>query len=594
VEDLATILIVDDEPIVRAVLENLLGRSGRQLLSAADGEEALTCSEAAPSIEVAIVDKNLPGLSGLQVMRAIKARHPDVAGIIMTAYPTTESAAEAVRLGLFDYLSKPFENLAEIEAVVDRAIEKVRSSRGESQKRREVEEQGRIALATARRAMQEEIARTAAHDQLTGLLNRAAFVMSIDKALIAKRADPSRAFAVLVLDINDFGRINDSLGHTAGDQLLRQWAERVAALIRPDDVFARIGADQFTLILHNVHTAEEAVEVADRLRSISGEHLAVADRDVSMSVSVGINLCDSGYDHAEDMLRDAGNALVRAKAAGKGTHAVFAREMHSRAVELLILDQALKEAVARQEFVAHYQPILSVETGRLVAFEALARWQHPTRGLLAPDKFLTRASEVGALADISWQIADRACAQHRKWLDHFGVNIGLTINLNVAPPLLLKPGFVKDVDKLLAKYRLEPKCIKIEITEAVAIDNTAVSATIIQDLRHLGIVVCLDDFGTGFASLSWLHQFPVDELKIDKSFVADMTHNRRSHILVGAAISLAHSLGLPVVAEGVETEAQLKELRGMACEYVQGFLFSMALNVADAEACLARELALRH
>ncbi|MBI5510928.1 MAG: EAL domain-containing protein [Deltaproteobacteria bacterium] len=589
-EDLTTILVVDDEEVLRTLLSRLLATPTRRVLCAASGAEALERADELTSIEVALVDKNLPDMSGLQVVRGLKARHQDVAAVIMTAFPTTESAVEAVRLGLFDYMSKPFEALADVELVVDKAIARVHQTREDERRRRELEEQSRQAVASAQAAAASDREHQAAYDQLTGLLNRTSFVVRIADALVLAKASVEGRFAVLVLDLNDFGRVNDSLGHTAGDELLVKWSQRVAGLIRPGDVFARIGGDQFTLLLHQIRDATEAVEVAQRINGLSLERFTVAGRDVSVSLSVGICASDAAYERAEDVLRDAGTALVQAKIAGKGTHAVFVREMHSRAVEILTLDQGLKEALARREFIAHYQPIISVESGRIVAFEALARWRHPKRGLLAPDQFLGRAIQTGALAEISWQIADTACQEERQLLDRYGRNLGITMNVNVAPPLLMRRGFVADIERLLKQYRLEPGAIKIEVTEAVAIDNTAVSAETMQDLRRMGVAVCLDDFGTGYASLSWLHQFPVDEIKIDRTFVARLCSERKSHILVGAAVNLAHSLGLPVVAEGVETEDQLRDLRAMAVEYAQGYLFSPPMSAEHVEARLRRQL----
>ncbi|OGQ78396.1 MAG: hypothetical protein A2289_25045 [Deltaproteobacteria bacterium RIFOXYA12_FULL_58_15] len=688
---MATILIVDDESMICRVLSETLKGEGRTIVTANSAEEGLRKLESIPSLDLAFVDKNLPDRNGLELVRKLKQRYPDAEYIMITAYASIDAAVEAVRLGLFDFITKPFD-IADVEQVANKALEKVETVRNNAKQRKINEEHQQLLLAsvddgiwdwdltagtisfsprahaflgitddvigdvpsnwqnlviaedaatfasqlqmihdgtstlfdcevrmrhanggqrwvwirgsalidsdatarrivgfhrdvTDRRTVEAHLAHTADHDQLTGLLNRPAFVERIEQALLSTKRDPSTSFAVLAIDLNGFGRINDTLGHNAGDEVLIRWVERISRQVRPHDAFARIGADQFTILLNGIRTPNDAEELAERINRGLLNPFEVRDRQVTISVSVGIAL-GQDYENAEDILRDAGTALVQAKVEGKGTHVTFVDAMHNRAVELLTLDQGLRTAVAKHEFIAVYQPIISIETGRIVAFEALARWQHPTRGLLAPAQFLNRAAEVGFLAEISWQITTIACLQQRRWLDALGSNVGLTINLNVAPPLLLRRSFVSELTRLLDDLSLPPDSVKIEVTEIVAIDNTQASAEIIQQLRRLGIAVCLDDFGTGYASLSWLHNFPVDEIKIDRSFVTDMTTDRRSHVLVGAAVNLAHSLGLPVVAEGVETQEQLAELRTMSCEYAQGFLFSRPLAVDKAESIL--------
>jgi diguanylate cyclase (GGDEF)-like protein len=546
----ANILIVDDEPLIRAVCERALEGDQRHLVSASDAAEARAMAAQLNSLDVAVIDKNLPDENGLELVRQLKRGHPDAAYIIITAFPSLDSAIEAVRLGLYDYLGKPFD-LDEMSRLVAAALSDVEQRRRESANARDSEERRQ-------------------RDTLTALPNRATFVSLVDDALARGQEDPSYAFAVLILDINDFGQIVDSYGHSAGDELLIHWGQRVKGILGNGDVLARLGSDQFILLASGVRDADSARALVARVDQALSSPFAVADQEISTRVSVGISLSATGFERGEDVVRDAGNALVQAKKNGKGSHAVFAREMHSRAVEMLNLDQELRQAVSNREFVTHYQPIVAIENRRVVGLEALARWRHPERGLLAPKDFLSRATRTGLLADISWQIIKQAFVQQKLWLQH-GVNIWLSVN--VAPTLLMRRGFVRSVHDLLESLDLPPARVKAEVTEVVALDDTAASAEAIQGLRKLGIVVCLDDFGTGYASLAWLHRFPVDEIKIDKSFVGEMLDDQRSSILVGAAVNLAHSLGIPVVAEGVESEAQLAELRSLGCEYAQGYLF---------------------
>ncbi len=571
---MATILIVDDEPTIRSVCERALTAPGRTLLCAGNTDDALALVEG-QSLDVAILDKNLGQESGLALAHALKARFPDSEIVMITAFGSLDSAVEALRLGLFDYVTKPFD-LNLLESVVNDALTKAAHN----------------SAGSVLRFTKPALLASHSEDPLTALPNRSAFVERVDAALANTHNEPNYSFAVLLLDLNDFGRINDSLGHGAGDDLLVQWVSRTKTLLGQRDTLARLGADQLTILLEDVHGPEDALAMVDRVNHAHALPFMLDGRPVATSVSIGITMGHTSYDRGDAILRDAGAALVHAKLQGRSSHAIFEREMHSRAVENLALQQGLRRAVEHCEFVPYYQPIVAVESGRIVAFEALARWQDPERGLLAPDQFLNGAVEGGYLAEISWQVMCAAFAQQRRWLDELGEEHGPSMNVNVAPDLLLRRRFVEDVDRLLRVVRIPPSRVRLEVTEVIALDNTPVSAEVIQSLRQLGIAVCLDDFGTGYASLQWLHRFPVDEVKIDRSFVAEMTIDRRSHILVGAAVNLAHSLGLSVVAEGVETENQLAEIREMGCEYAQGYLFGRPLTADNAEHLLRQEIAI--
>ncbi len=567
------ILVVDDEPLIREVLARALESPDRRVLVAVDIADAQRQRQAAGRLDIALIDKNLANESGLELIRALKERDPDAAYILMTAYASLDSAVESVRLGLFDYVLKPFD-LDVVEALVARAERAVTDAR----------------TAVAERAAAEHrFAQQSSHDPLTGFLNREAFVARLDESLAELHLAPARGFAVLVVDINDFGRINDTFGHTAGDALLVQWSARLRTHADEHTVVARLGGDQFTLLLDGAATVDQAMSAFERLQRTLAEPFSVGEQEVRTNVSAGICLAAADYQRGEELLRDAGTALVQAKLEGRRRVVVFAHEMRHRAVDRLTLDQGLRLAIERHEFVAHYQPIVSLESGRVVAFEALARWRHPERGLVAPAYFLERAAETGILAEISWQVANLALAQQRAWRRQFSGRAPVAMCINVAPPLLMRSSFVRDLEALLLRHDLAAADVKIEVTEVVALDNTPAPAAVVQALRRLGIVVCLDDFGTGYASLSWLHRFPVDELKIDRSFVSGMLVDRRSQVLVGAAVNLAHSLGLPVVAEGIETEAQLAELRAAACEYGQGFLFARPLAENEAGRLLAED-----
>ncbi len=446
---------------------------------------------------------------------------------------------------------------------------------------------------TERKQAEEQLQHRAFYDPLTDLPNRALFLDRLQHLFHrARRALGNPLFAVLYLDLDRFKAINDSLGHQAGDELLMETARRLERCVRPGDTLARLGGDEFTVLLDNINCEADAVGVAERIHEELSVPLDVRGYEMFTSVSVGIALSSAGYECPEDMLRDADTAMYRAKAGGRARHQVFAGDMHQRAMSSLQIETDLRRALERKEIVPYYQPIVDLDSGGIVGFEALARWRHPTLGLLPPDLFIPVAEETGLVVPIGEWILTEACRQIREWQGKHPRWETLGISVNVSGRQLLQGGVVVAVERALRQTGLDPTCLTLEITESALMHNLTAGAGVIQRLHAMRVGLHLDDFGTGYSSLAYLHSFPVHALKVDQSFVARMNGTPEQSAIVKAIISLAENLGMEVVAEGIETRGQAEALRALRCRRGQGFLFSRPIPADEAAALLANPLAL--
>jgi diguanylate cyclase (GGDEF)-like protein/PAS domain S-box-containing protein len=437
---------------------------------------------------------------------------------------------------------------------------------------------------TDRKKTEAQLQHQAFYDPLTDLPNRALFLDRLQHLFHrARRSLGNPQFAVLYLDLDRFKAINDSLGHQAGDELLIATARRLERCLRPGDTLARLGGDEFTVLLDDVRAEADATGVAERIHEEVAAPLEVRGSEVFTSVSVGIALSSAGYECPEDMLRDADTAMYRAKAHGRAGHQVFAGDMHQRAVSSLRLETDLRRALERHEIVPYYQPVVDLDTGAVVGFEALARWRHPSRGTLLPDLFIPIAEETGLVGEIgAWMLAE-ACRQAREWQRKYRLWSTLGISVNVSGRQLSQGGVAADVERVLSATGLDPTCLTLEITESALMSNLSVGAEVVQRLHAMSVGLHLDDFGTGYSSLAYLHRFPVQALKVDRSFVSGMDRSPQQSAIVKAIVSLARDLGMEVVAEGVETRAQAEALRALGCRRGQGFLFSEPLPADQAE-----------
>ncbi|MDX6270705.1 MAG: hypothetical protein QOD28_1928 [Acidobacteriota bacterium] len=429
----------------------------------------------------------------------------------------------------------------------------------------------------------EHFRHAAYHDALTGLPNRLLFTDHLRLAIERTRRDPNYAFAVLFLDADRFKNINDSLGHSYGDQLLTEIARRLQDCTRQLDTVARFGGDEFALLLDGIGEPEDAVRVAHKIQQELLVPFDLDGHEAFTSASIGIALSGAGYDYPEDVLRDADTAMYRAKDGGKARHKLFDRAMHTRAVSMLRLENDLRRALERQEFRVHYQPILTLKTGDLAGFEALVRWERPDRGLVSPAEFIPLAEETGMIVPLGLWVLEEACNQLHAWQLASPANRALTMSVNLSGKQLTQADVTEQVQDVLSRTGLDPRHLKLEITESVVMENAEAAAVVLARLRALGVGLSIDDFGTGYSSLSYLHRFPVNALKVDRSFVSRMTSGDENLEIVRTIVTLARNLGMDVVAEGIETGEQLAQLKALKCDYGQGYFFAKPLDAPAAE-----------
>ncbi|MFN2549303.1 MAG: putative bifunctional diguanylate cyclase/phosphodiesterase [Myxococcales bacterium] len=423
------------------------------------------------------------------------------------------------------------------------------------------------------------------HDPLTGLPNRALFIDRLSHRLALEQRRPRASFAVLFLDIDRFKVINDSLGHVRGDEVLLEVGRRLQSCLRPHDTVARLGGDEFGVLLEDVPDAPTARKVADRLQDALKAPFIVHGQEIFCGASIGIAQGNATYARPEDIMRDADTALYRAKGQGRGRWVEFDSTMHDRAVEVLQLETDLRRAVERRELLLHYQPVVSLSSGEIVGAEALIRWRHPDRGLVAPAEFIPLAEEMGLIVRIGAWVLGEACRQMKLWQDRLGPP-NLEIGVNLSSKQFQAPGLVAEVGRVLRDTGLSPRSLRLEVTESLLMDRHPQVADAMTGLRAMGVRIDLDDFGTGYSSLSYLHQFPIDTLKIDRSFIARLGTTADGLEIVHTILALAQSLDMDVVAEGVETAEQLQLLRNLHCAYAQGYYLSRPVDSDDFEALL--------
>ncbi|MEH2355118.1 GGDEF/EAL domain-containing response regulator [Nostoc sp.] len=585
------ILIVDDMADNLRVLSSILTREGYNVRKALNWQMALTATQTLLP-DLILLDIMMPEVDGYEICQTFKAWEltADIPVIFISALDDVFDKVKAFKVGGVDYITKPFE-FQEVLVRVQNQLA-LRSARLEILKLN-VELEHRVKQRTgelektlqklqqeihSRQKLQSQLLDIALHDSLTGLSNRVLFIRRLENALNRAKQNSSYQFAVLFLDCDRFKVVNDSLGHPVGDELLIAIAQRLQACIIPVDTLARLGGDEFGILLENITDINIAIQVAESILQQLSLAFQLSRYEVFMNASIGITWGNKDYDRPEYLLRDADTAMYRAKAQGRANYHVFNPAMHQEAIQLLELENDLRRAVERREFLVYYQPIISLVTGRISGFEALVRWQHPIRGLISPIEFIPVAEETGLINAINTWVLQSACHQLSIWQHYPVTPEPLTMSVNLSARLFLQPNLVEQIDRIIYENQINPAYLELEITESVIMENTDAIKIILEQLKQRKIKLIMDDFGTGYSSLSYLHSFPLNALKIDKSFVKRMQDNKENMGLVPAMIGIANSMGMSAIAEGVETQEQLAQLRSLNCNFAQGYLFSKPIE----------------
>ena len=596
------ILIVDDIADNRTILLRRFIRRGFEVDEADGGSRALQMIEQ-KNYDVILLDVMMPEISCIDVLKAIRAtRTPLQLPVIMvTAKSESENVVEALNLEANDYVTKPVDfdvALARVNAQIERkrAEEKISQAnvalrsandelelRVEERTRRLVEINQQLQGEIAQRQESEERSRfLALHDPLTGLPNRRQFREELMNAVASIGSAKVNSIAVLFIDLDGFKGVNDTLGHAIGDQLLETVAEDFRTALRRCDRIARIGGDEFAVLQIEEGQPDSAIGLASRLIEIASRERSIAGYLTTIGASIGIVIAESVDADPESLLKAADLAMYRAKIEGRGTYRIFNPGMDADVQARRQLELDLRNAQALGQFEVFYQPQISLSTRRVSGFEALLRWRHPVRGMVSPAEFIPLAEELGLIVPIGEWVMREACVEAATWPE------ALTIAVNVSSVQFMRGNLVSAVVNALAHSGLASHRLEVEITESVLLKKTERNLDTLNQLRELGVRISMDDFGTGYSSLSYLRLFQFDKLKIDRSFVEDVTSDRECSAIVSAILGLGSSFGIPTIAEGVETEEQLTHLTGEGCTEVQGRIFSMPISATEARAIIAR------
>ncbi|HRP96274.1 MAG TPA: EAL domain-containing protein [Rhodocyclaceae bacterium] len=445
---------------------------------------------------------------------------------------------------------------------------------------------GSISDIHQRRRAEQQLLHDALHDRLTGLPNRALLIEHVVSALGRQHRNAAARFAVLSINLQRFHVINDSLGHAAGDELLRCVTERLGTAIRDGDVAARVGGDQFAILANGIGCADEAVRAAERLKEALGRSVTICGHEFYPKIYIGVALSDGRHTDAEALLRDSDNALHQAKLSGDGSVAVFHASMHARTLASVKLEAELRTAIRNRDLIAYYQPIVTLADRRIASFEALARWPHPQRGLLPPFEFIMLSESLGLIHELGLQMLDHACTTLLRWQARAGGGRVPPVSINLSARQLAEPELAAQVVARIERHGVDPALLRFEVTESLLADANGPASATLKRFRDSGIAVLIDDFGTGYSALSYLHTIPCDVLKFDGSFIRTISTDARLQAIVRSTIGLAHELGMSVVAECIEDERQASLLHGFGCDHGQGYLFGRPMHADDAEALL--------
>jgi predicted signal transduction protein with EAL and GGDEF domain len=566
------ILVADNDLSAQRHLRRTLESAGFEIATVDNGRKALEFLLSKDGPRLALLDWLLPGLDGLKVCREIRrhSEHPYIYIIMLKAKRSSEDIVTGLEAGADDCLTKPFEP-EELKARLRSGIRILK--------------------------LEDKVAFDSLHDPLTHLPNRESFMERLSLCVSWGMGHPDYQFAVLSVDMDRFKGLNDSLGKTASDNLLVQVTNRLLGSIRRDDamvrcsgngeatglpdvygMLARLGGDKFSILLDHMRNSSEGIRVAERIQQNIQSPFLIDGKEVFTTVSIGIAYSATGYTAAEDMLVGATTAMSRAKALGRARYEVCDRLMHATAAGRLRLEMDLRRATERDEFRVHYQPIVSLLDGRIIGFEALLRWQRPGLGLVMPGGFISAAEETGLIPWIGNWILQEACGQICAWHRQFPRNPPFFVAVNISTTQFAQIDLALQIERLLSDSGIAPANLKLELTESEAMHDEQRAIRILGGLKDLGVSLCIDDFGTGYSSLSYLRRFPLDTMKIDRSFVSEMSEDSETREIVKTIMNLGNNLGMQVIAEGVETQKQVNLLKLIGCEFAQGYFFSRPLD----------------
>jgi diguanylate cyclase (GGDEF)-like protein len=546
-EERPVVILADDDPSIRLMVRHVLESEDFDIVEAADGLEAINAVKKYHPALI-LLDAVMPGIDGFTTCQQIKdSGHADIPVMMITGLDDDASVERAYEVGAIDFITKPIK-----WAVLKHRVRSV------------------VAKVVAER----KVELLAYRDSLTDLPNRLLFADRLEQSVI--RAERSRtSMALMLVDIDDFKLVNDSFGHDAGDKLIKAVGKLISRSLRRADTIARLGGDEFAVIIENIDSPEDAISIADNLTTILEHNVRLDDQETYTSASIGISVYPDDGKDARSILKNADTAMFRAKENGRHCFQFYKPEMSVNAMERLDLENSLKAAFENDEFLIHYQPIIDIHENEISGVEALLRWQHPDKGMIQPEDFVSALEDSGLIIALGEWLISSVCKQMSLWQDA-GLK-GQNISINLAARQFQDQDLVALFTKAIAENNIEGSSLSVEVTECTLIDNLGGVETTLNKFRDMGIKVMLDDFGTGYASLAYLKNFPVDVVKIDPEFVAEIPENPGDAAVVDAIAGLTHGLKLDLLAEGVETESQLNRLKSIGCNYGQGYYWSKAL-----------------
>jgi diguanylate cyclase (GGDEF)-like protein len=546
-EERPVVVLADDDPSIRLMVRHVLESEDFDIVEASDGLEAIKAVEKHHPALI-LLDAVMPGIDGFTTCQQIKEKgHTDIPVMMITGLDDDASVERAYEVGAIDFITKPIK-----WAVLKHRVKSV------------------VAKVIAERKVQ----LLAYRDTLTGLPNRLLFADRLEQAVI--RSERSKtSMALMLVDIDDFKLVNDSFGHDAGDKLIKAVGDLISKSLRRADTIARLGGDEFAVIIEGIEGPEDAISIADNLTTILEHNVRLDDQETYTSASIGIAVFPGDGKDARTLLKNADTAMFRAKENGRHCFQFYKPEMSVSAMERLDLENSLKSAFEKDQFIIHYQPVIDIHKNEVVGVEALLRWQHPEKGMIYPSDFISVVEECGLIVALGEWMIFSACKQIKVWQDAGLENQNVSINL--APRQFKEQDLVTVFTQAMSENGIEASSLSVEVTERTLIDNVGEVEATLKKLRAMGLKILLDDFGTGYASLAYLKDFPVDVVKIDRDFVTGIPDNVEDSTIVDAIAGLTRGLKLPLLAEGVENDRQLDVLKGLGCQYAQGFYWSKAL-----------------